>query len=86
VPTYEYRATDPEHGCECCRVGLEVLQGMAEPRLEHCPHCQGRIERVITAARINTQPSARSLLSDDNLRKHGFKKLVKEDGGYRQTV
>lgn len=83
MPTYRYTAkTD---GCETCLDGFEVLQALSEDALTECPSCKTPIRRVIGGATcVTTQRwNEKKLLSDDNLRKNGFKKLVKTgDGKY----
>ena len=86
MPTYEYRPTDDQEGCPGCSPGLDVLQGMSEAPLTECPHCGVSIARVITGCRVNTRPSDKTMLSDANLKKHGFQKLVRGENGYEPTL
>jgi len=89
VPTYVYRASGPveKNLCEICRDGFEVVQPMAEEALKKCPECGEAVERVITAPNVRTGQSEKSMLSNENLKKHGFSKLVREDKGvYRKDV
>ena len=77
---YQYIAI--EDACEYCRNGFEVLQSMGAKPLTVCPRCQKRVKKV---------PSLCSgfspLLSDGNLRDHGFTKLVnKGNGTFEKTV
>lgn len=84
MPTYVYKAKTK--GCEYCRDGFEHKQGINEPPIAKCPQCGAAVERIICAPFIQTGPSDRTVLSDKNLKKHGFTKLVNEgDGKYRQT-
>jgi len=86
MPTYDYRATDPEKAPPCCAEGFEVVQTMSEAPLEKCPECGGPITKVIGAPGF-TMRSTKGTLSDKNLKKAGFKKLVKEgDGKYRNIL
>ncbi|MFQ5807471.1 MAG: FmdB family zinc ribbon protein [Phycisphaerae bacterium] len=86
MPTYEYVATDPKHGCERCRAPFEVKQSMHDPPLKKCPQCGGPVERLISRCAISTR-SVKSMLSDKNLKEKGFTKLVKEDEGrYRKVT
>jgi putative FmdB family regulatory protein len=39
VPTYDYQCENGHH--------FEVFQKMTEPKLEICPQCGGRVERLI---------------------------------------
>ncbi len=86
MPTYEYQAIDPAAGCARCRERFEVRQLMRDEPLQCCPDCGGPVLRLISACGISTQ-SERSMLSDSNLKRHGFTKLVNEGGGkFRKTV
>lgn len=40
MPTYEYE-------CTKCGHRFEIFQKMTDPKLEDCPKCQGRVERLI---------------------------------------
>ncbi len=85
MPTYEYRAKDPSAGCENCADGFEVIQRVSEPPRSTCPVCGGPVKRVISLFSVSTRPSTRSLLSDKNIKRHGFTKLVNEgDGKFRK--
>lgn len=85
MPTYQYIAVKPEESCPHCRDGFETRQNMSDPPLKQCPRCNYDIRRVITAVGISTRKSTRSLLSDENIKKHGFTKLVNEgDGKFRK--
>jgi len=81
MPIYLYRATG--EGCEHCRSGFEVLQGIREGVLARCPKCGGAVRRVPGAFAVGKG----DVLSDRNLREHGFQKLRRTDeGGYRREV
>ncbi len=86
MPTYEYEAADPAHACERCRTRFEVRQSMRDEPLARCPACGGPVQRLISACGISTQGSERSMLSDRNLKRHGFTKLVNEGGGKFRKV
>ena len=81
MPTYEYTATDENAGCPACRQGFEIVQSMKDSALGRCPRCGGPVRRVIGPANIATRWREKTLLSDANLKRHGFKKLVNEGGG-----
>jgi putative FmdB family regulatory protein len=93
MPTYDYRATEEAladanaANKDCpCREGFETVQRMAEEPLTACPECGGPIQRVINAVGFSTK-SHKTMMSDANLKKNGFKKLVKEgDGKYRNVL
>ena len=85
MPTYVYRKKDGEKGCDHCAEGFEVVQSMKDEPLTRCPVCGGAVTRVIAAP--NIVKSTKSLLSDKNLKRHGFERLVKEEKGkYRKTT
>jgi putative FmdB family regulatory protein len=87
MPTYDYRAVDSEKAPDCCREGFEVVQSMSEAPLAACPTCGGPISKIIGAPGFTTRRSEKSMMSDKNLKKNGFKKLVKEgDGKYRNVL
>jgi putative FmdB family regulatory protein len=87
MPTYIYEAAPGEKGCPACRAGFEVIHGMNEPAPTECPRCGGRIRRRLTAPGIIGRFSEKSTLSDSNLKRHGFKKLVNEgDGKFKVTL
>ncbi|HYA91158.1 MAG TPA: zinc ribbon domain-containing protein [Thermodesulfobacteriota bacterium] len=52
MPTYEYRAIDPEKSCDDCRQGFEVIQRMAESALTLCPRCKNPVSRVLFAPAV----------------------------------
>ncbi len=85
MPTYEYQAVDPAAGCPRCRERFEVRQSMRDEPLTQCPECQRPVVRLISACGISTQ-SERGMLSDKNLKRHGFTKLVNEGGGKFRKV
>ncbi len=85
MPIYEYRKREGAAGCPNCERGFEERQSMADTALTVCPECGGAVERVISAPSIGK--STKTLLSDSNLKAHGFHRLVKEDKGrYRKTT
>jgi putative FmdB family regulatory protein len=81
MPLYTYRAKDAEKSCPYCHDLFETLQRMSEEALTTCPECGTPVVRVMHGAAVMQQKSTKQLLSDDNLRKHGFKKLVNAGGG-----
>lgn len=81
MPIYEYEAVDPGAACARCRDGFEVRQPMAESPLDACPSCGRPVRKRISACGIATGPSERSVLSDKNVKDHGFMKLVNEGEG-----
>jgi putative FmdB family regulatory protein len=84
MPIYVYRAK--AGGCPFCRDSFEQKQGMNDAPLKTCPRCEAPVERVICAPFVKTGRSDASVLSDGNLKKHGFTKLINEGGGkFRKT-
>ncbi len=85
MPIYDYRRKEGAKGCPRCAEGFEATQPMSAEPLAVCPSCGGAVERVISAPAI--LKSNKSILSDKNLKRHGFERLVKEDKGrYRRTT
>ncbi|UCD57744.1 MAG: zinc ribbon domain-containing protein [Candidatus Hydrogenedentota bacterium] len=84
MPTYVYRTK--AGGCKLCRDSFEQKQSMKEAPLEKCPSCGSPVERVICVPFVHTGSTDKSVLSDNNLKKHGFTKLVNEgEGKFRRT-
>ena len=80
MPTYTYQAAG-EKSCETCVGGFDVLQSFQDCPVRECPDCGAPVERRFTPPNVNTRPSTRSIMSDENLKKKGFTKLVNEGGG-----
>ncbi|MDN5279141.1 MAG: hypothetical protein PWR01_3106 [Clostridiales bacterium] len=86
MPIYTYRARDPEKSCEHCKNSFDTFQGIREDAMTLCPECNNEIVRIIHAAKPFKDRSDHKVLSDDNLKKHGFKKLVKTGKGTYDEV
>lgn len=87
MPTYEYQTKDPTAACDQCRERFEVQQSINDDPLTECPACGHPIQRVISLCSVSSTQSAKSMLSDKNLKEKGFTKLVNEgDGKFRKTV
>jgi len=85
MPTYVYRKREGEKGCRHCAEAFEVVQLMRDEPLQACPECGGAVERVIVP--VNIIRSTKPMLSDKNLKRHGFQRFVKEQKGrYRKTT
>ncbi len=85
MPTYVYQKKDGEKGCKHCKAPFEVVQSMKDAPLRKCPECGGRVERIVTTP--NIVQSYKSMLSDKNVKHHGFERLVREEKGkYRKTT
>ena len=81
MPTYVYQAVSPKKGCKICREGFEIEQSIKDASLGKCLDCGAPIKRIITQVNISTAKSTKAILSDKNIKKHGFTKLVNEGGG-----
>ena len=81
MPLYDYA---PKSGkCKRCGGRFEVMQRLSEPKLKRCPACGKRVERVISAAAVQTKFA----LSPSKLKDLGMTKYVKtSDGSYTRTV
>jgi putative FmdB family regulatory protein len=87
MPTYEYQADDPKKACAHCRTRFEVRQSMRDPALKKCPECGAKVTRLISGCWISTHESEKSKLSDKNLKRKGFTKLVNEgEGKFRRVT
>ncbi len=51
MPIYEYQALIPEDGCNECRHGFEILQGVHDKPLIHCQHCGNKVKKIISWCR-----------------------------------
>ena len=81
MPTYTYESVEMNKSCKKCRSPFEIEQSIKDEPLKICPECGSAIKRVITAVNISMAQSTKSILSDKNIKKHGFTKLVNEGGG-----
>jgi len=59
---------------------------MSDQPLATCPECGSEIVRFMHATPTLRDSSTKTILSDDNLKKHGFKKLVNRGGGKYDEV
>jgi putative FmdB family regulatory protein len=50
LPLYEYQ-------CAKCGRRIEKIENVAGPHLKKCPHCGGKVERVVTAPAIQFKGS-----------------------------
>jgi putative FmdB family regulatory protein len=82
MPIYTYRAKEPDQTtCANCKEVFDVFQKITEEALANCPDCGAPIVRIFHATQNLRDSSTKTILSDDNLKKHGFKKLVNAGGG-----
>lgn len=80
MPIYVYESV--EDGCEECAEGFETLEDMDDTPKEECPHCGACVRRVPSSFSAGQG----DVLSDSNLREHGFNKLRNTEDGLRQEV
>ena len=66
MPIYEYQSTDPEQGCHKCRIRFEVIQRMDDEPLADCPHCGGKVRRLISWCRANVVESSEEYSRTEN--------------------
>jgi putative FmdB family regulatory protein len=84
MPTYCYKADDEASECPMCSDGFETMQAISETPLTACPSCEKpmhRIIRVLPQVVPNQRWNTKKILSDGNLKKQGFKKLMKDSSG-----
>jgi len=81
MPFYVYRSKDPKNKCAECKEGIELFQSIQEKPLESCPECGKAVARIFRSTPTVRDSSEKKILSDDNLKKNGFKKLVNRGGG-----
>ncbi|MBN1844139.1 MAG: zinc ribbon domain-containing protein [Sedimentisphaerales bacterium] len=74
MPIYSYKAIGG--GCAHCRDGFDAMQSMSARPLAKCPQCGGKVKKI--PARCHGH---KNILSNSNLRDHGFTKLVNKGGG-----
>jgi putative FmdB family regulatory protein len=81
VPLYDYA---PKSGkCRTCKGRFEVVQRIAEPKLKRCPTCKKPVERLVTAAAVQTKFS----MSNSKIKDLGMTKYVKtSDGSYERQA
>lgn len=80
MPLYVYQSDGG--GCERCYEGFEVLEGMEDSPLAECPQCGDAIQRVPSSFNAGRG----DVLSDSNLREHGFSKLRNTEDGLHREV
>jgi len=82
MPLYQYQAE--ADGCEFCRRGFEVLQGVSDEPLVTCPECGRPCRRVF--APFATIKSTKDMLSAKNLAQKGFTQYKRAGGGYYEKT
>lgn len=79
MPIYEYKAVDA--GCDKCRDGFQVLQGMKDEPVTICPSCKAKVEKMFSSFGVSS-----SILSPSNLTQHGFTTLKRRDKGVYEKI
>jgi putative FmdB family regulatory protein len=80
---------EADRDCPVCGDGFETVQRISEPALTECPSCEGSLQKIFRTAPHYVGEhrwNEKKLLSDGNLRKNGFKKLVKKSDGTYEDV
>jgi putative FmdB family regulatory protein len=77
MPVYEY-----EHVQNACNLGrvFDYKQSINDAPLTKCPHCSGRVQKIISRINISCPKS------NGELRDLGFTKLVRRDDGVYENV
>lgn len=52
MPIYEYESLVSDKGCEKCAERFEIIQGIREEPLSHCPHCGQKVRKVMSRCRV----------------------------------
>ena len=79
MPYYVYQVTEDCKGCEYCQNSFEIFQPISAEPLKKCPKCNNNIQRMIQP--VGVKMGKKHLLTDKNVKKHGFTKLVNEGNG-----
>ena len=86
MPNYSYKSVAKDSTCEeCGGEGFTILQQISEDPLTTCPACEQPIRKALRATvnMVKGRKTQKKMMSDGNLKRLGFKKLVKEsDGNY----
>lgn len=80
MPIYEYEPT--RHDCLICSGRIEVLQGVGEELLTHCPTCGLDIKRVVSRASIAVSKS----VDADKAAKKGFTTFRRSEAGVYEKI
>jgi len=75
VPIYEYKAESS--GCSYCKDGFEVTQSFSDEPFATCPKCGAKVRKVVSGFSVGKP----NILSNENLKRHGFSKLKRVDKG-----
>ncbi|OVE74249.1 hypothetical protein BVX94_00970 [bacterium B17] len=73
MPIYEYKAKNEKSSCKYCKDGFEIMQRIADDKLEKCPECDSPIVKQISAPSVGASKAA----FDDRAKAAGFSKLKK---------
>ena len=79
MPIYVYKAQESSASCEYCVDEFETMQSMKDAALTHCPKCNNKIKRIVQP--FGFAVGKKHMMTDKNLKKKGFTKLVNEGNG-----
>ncbi|WP_372368405.1 FmdB family zinc ribbon protein [Candidatus Uabimicrobium sp. HlEnr_7] len=79
MPIYVYQAKETEKGCEYCTEEFEIMQSIKDEALTECPKCSAEIKKIIQPFGFSV--GKKHMMTDKNLKKKGFTKLVNEGNG-----
>ncbi len=77
MPIREYQASNPDEGCDKCRLPFEQLESISAPVLRNCPKCGAILTRLISALRLGASQTT----FDQRAKNAGFKKIRKVSKG-----
>ncbi len=75
---YAYKHLEESTECSYSD-SFEYSQSISDEALIECPECKMKVQRVIHA--VGFKMGKKNLLSDKNIKKNGFTKLVNEGNG-----
>ena len=81
MPLYDYAPVSGE--CERCGGRFEVMQRVADPKLERCPECAAPVARLISKAALG----GKYAVTESKIRSSGLTRYTRaEDGVYERTA
>lgn len=86
MPIYEYRPVYEDKNCNYCRNGFDLIQKINDPAIYECPECGNPVRKQISMFSSQNKKNVKKIMSDENLAKHGFTKLVKDKKGSYDVV
>lgn len=82
MPVYVYKSSGRKCDCDCCKDGVEVLQGMNEPPLRKCPRCGRPVKKCLSSFRLGLSESS----LNDRAKAKGMHKLKRLSGGEYEKI